>query len=155
MEYKPTIGLEIHAELKTKTKMFCDSRNDPDEKNPNVNICPVCTAQPGTLPAINKEAVKSILKVGTALSGELADHTEFDRKNYFYPDLPKGYQISQYKHPLVSKGELLGIEITRVHQDYQGDTFFPKIDYDIWKETKKEGGIHKSLAYSFITYERG
>ncbi|MAF59774.1 Asp-tRNA(Asn)/Glu-tRNA(Gln) amidotransferase GatCAB subunit B [bacterium] len=115
MEYKPTIGLEIHAELKTKTKMFCDSRNDPDEKNPNVNICPVCTAQPGTLPAINKEAVKSILKVGTALSGELADHTEFDRKNYFYPDLPKGYQISQYKHPLVSKGELLGIEITRVH----------------------------------------
>jgi len=114
-EYKPTIGLEIHAELKTRTKMFCGSVNDPEEKIPNVNICPVCMAHPGTLPFINKEAVKHVLKVGKALGSELADFTEFDRKNYFYPDIPKGYQISQYKYPLVSGGELFGVEITRVH----------------------------------------
>ncbi len=113
--YKITIGLEIHAELKTQTKMFCDSKNDTDEKRPNVNICPVCMGYPGTLPVINKEAVKHILKVGIALGGEIADYTEFDRKNYFYPDIPKGYQISQYKHPLVKGGELNGVKITRIH----------------------------------------
>jgi aspartyl-tRNA(Asn)/glutamyl-tRNA(Gln) amidotransferase subunit B len=114
-KYKPTIGLEIHAELKTKTKMFCPCKNDADEKRPNVNICPVCMGHPGTLPVINKEAVKSVLKVGLAVGGTLADLTEFDRKNYFYPDIPKGYQISQYKNPLVSGGELAGVKITRVH----------------------------------------
>jgi len=114
-EYKPTIGLEIHAELKTKTKMFCNSINDPEEKKPNVNICPVCMAHPGTLPVINKEAVKYVLTVGEALNANLADFTEFDRKNYFYPDIPKGYQISQYKYPLVSGGNLAGVDITRVH----------------------------------------
>lgn len=115
MKYVPTIGLEIHAELKTKTKMFCNSKNDPDVNMPNVNICPVCMAHPGTLPVINKEAVKSVLKVGVAVEGKLADFTEFDRKNYFYPDIPKGYQISQYKYPLVSGGSLEGIDITRIH----------------------------------------
>ncbi len=114
-KYTPTIGLEIHAELKTKTKMFCNSKNDPDEKRPNVNVCSVCMAHPGTLPVINKEAVKHVLKVGLALGGELADFTEFDRKNYFYPDIPKGYQISQYKYPLISGGSINGIEITRIH----------------------------------------
>jgi aspartyl-tRNA(Asn)/glutamyl-tRNA(Gln) amidotransferase subunit B len=114
-EYKATIGLEIHAELKTQTKMFCNSKNDPDEIRPNVNICPVCMGHPGTLPVINKEAVKSVLKVGMAVRGELADYTEFDRKNYFYPDIPKGYQISQYKYPLVSGGKLNGVELTRIH----------------------------------------
>lgn len=113
--FRPTIGLEIHAELKTKTKMFCDCRNDPEEKEPNANICPVCLAHPGTLPTINKEAVWHILKVGTALSGTLADYTEFDRKSYFYPDIPKGYQISQYEYPFVSGGSLNGVAITRVH----------------------------------------
>ena len=113
--YKATIGLEIHAELKTKTKMFCDSKNDPDEKEPNVNICPVCMAHPGTLPVINKEAVRHVLRVGKALGAKIADFTEFDRKNYFYPDIPKAYQISQYKYPLVSGGKLAGVEITRVH----------------------------------------
>src|SRR3989344_5612704 len=114
-EYIPTIGLEVHAELKTRTKMFCNSKNDPDEKEPNVNICPVCMAHPGTLPVINKEAVKHVLKVGLAFNSTLADFTEFDRKNYFYPDIPKGYQISQYKFPLVSGGSLNGVAITRVH----------------------------------------
>ena len=115
MKYIPTIGLEIHVELKTKTKMFCLCLNDPEEKRPNVNICPVCTAQPGSLPVINKEAVKGILRVGLALNCELADFTEWDRKNYFYPDIPKGYQISQYKYPLVSGGSLKGVDITRIH----------------------------------------
>ncbi len=113
--YTPTIGLEIHAELKTRTKMFCDSPNNPDEEQPNVNICPICLGHPGTLPVINKAAVKHVLRVGVALGAECADFTEFDRKNYFYPDIPKGYQISQYKYPLVSGGELAGVKIHRVH----------------------------------------
>ncbi len=113
--YITTIGLEIHAELKTQTKMFCNSKNDPDEARPNVNVCPICMGHPGTLPTVNKEAVKHVLKVGVALGSELADFTEFDRKNYFYPDIPKGYQISQYKYPLVKGGKLNSIEITRVH----------------------------------------
>jgi aspartyl-tRNA(Asn)/glutamyl-tRNA(Gln) amidotransferase subunit B len=114
-DYIPTIGLEVHAELATKTKMFCRSLNDPDEKEPNVNICPVCMAHPGTLPVINKEAVKHVLRVGYAIGATIADFTEFDRKNYFYPDIPKGYQISQYKYPLVSGGAINGVAITRVH----------------------------------------
>ncbi len=114
-EYYTTIGLEIHAELKTNSKMFCGCINNPDEKTPNQNICPVCMAHPGTLPVINKEALKSVVKVGLALGGQIADFTEFDRKNYFYPDIPKSYQISQYKYPIVSGGELNGVKITRVH----------------------------------------
>ena len=115
MELIPTIGLEVHAELKTKTKMFCSSPNAPHEAKPNTNICPICLAHPGTLPAINREAVRLVRLVGVALNGELANYTEFDRKSYFYPDLPKGYQISQYKYPLVSGGSLNGVEITRIH----------------------------------------
>jgi len=115
MSYTPTIGLEIHAELKTRTKMFCDSRNDPFAAEANMHICPVCMAHPGTLPVVNHEAVRHVLRVGVALSAELADYTEFDRKNYFYPDLPKGYQLSQYEYPLASGGELAGVSITRVH----------------------------------------
>ena len=114
-KYTPTIGLEIHAELKTQTKMFCDSANIPLEEKPNTNVCPVCMGHPGTLPTINKEAVLKVLLVGKAIDGKLAKESQFDRKNYFYPDLPKGYQISQYKHPLVEGGKLSGIKITRVH----------------------------------------
>lgn len=114
-KYYYTVGLEIHAELKTQTKMFCGCKNDPDEMKPNVNICPVCMAHPGTLPVINKKAVESVIKVGLALGASIADFTEFDRKNYFYPDIPKGYQISQYKYPIVSGGRLANMDITRVH----------------------------------------
>ncbi|KKU15476.1 MAG: Aspartyl/glutamyl-tRNA(Asn/Gln) amidotransferase subunit B [Parcubacteria group bacterium GW2011_GWB1_45_9] len=113
--YKPTIGLEIHAELKTRSKMFCDCRNDPEEKHPNLNVCPICLGHPGTLPVINKKAVEYVLKVGMALGGKPAKKSKFDRKNYFYPDLPKNYQISQYDMPLISGGELRGVRITRVH----------------------------------------
>ncbi len=114
-DYTLTVGLEVHAELRTKTKMFCNSKNDPEEKRPNVNICPVCMGYPGTLPVVNFEAVKQVLRFGKAVNGKLADFTEFDRKNYFYPDIPKGYQISQYKFPLVTGGELAGVALTRVH----------------------------------------
>lgn len=113
--YTPTIGLEVHAELKTETKMFCDSKNDPHYGEPNAHICPICMGHPGTLPVINIAAVEHVLKVGLALKSELATYTEFDRKNYFYPDIPKGYQISQYLYPLVKGGTLNGVAITRVH----------------------------------------
>lgn len=113
--YIATIGLEIHAELKTASKMFCLCKNDPDEDRPNVNICPICLAHPGTLPVLNKEAIKHVLRMGYAVKGEIADFTEWDRKNYFYPDIPKGYQISQYKYPLVRGGELDGVKLTRIH----------------------------------------
>ncbi len=115
MKYIPTIGLEIHAELKTTTKMFCNSKNDPDEKRPNINICPICMAHPGTLPTINKDAVKKVIQVGLAIDGTIADYSEFDRKNYFYPDIPKAYQLSQYEFPLVSGGKINGVAITRIH----------------------------------------
>jgi aspartyl-tRNA(Asn)/glutamyl-tRNA(Gln) amidotransferase subunit B len=136
-DYTVTIGLEVHAELKTRTKMFCDSKNDPDEKRPNVNICPVCMGHPGTLPVINKQAVKHVLKVGLAVGGSLADFTEFDRKNYFYPDIPKGYQISQYKYPLVSGGNLYGVELTRVHLEEDTGT-----------------SLHEEGNYSLVNYNR-
>jgi len=105
-QYKPTIGLEIHTALKTKTKMFCDSVNDPDEKRPNWNVCPICMGHPGTIPVINEEAVRKVILTGLALNCSIAHDTFFERKNYFYPDLPKGYQISQYQKPLCEMGHL-------------------------------------------------
>lgn len=135
--YRATIGLEIHAELKTHTKMFCNSRNNSDEKTPNANICPVCMAHPGTLPTINKEAVKQVIRVGLAVGGDIAQKTYFDRKNYFYPDIPKGYQISQSKYPLVSKGSLAGVALTRIH-----------LEEDTAKST------HDTGDYSLVDYNR-
>jgi len=120
-KYIPTIGLEIHAELTTQTKMFCDSLNDPETKEPNVNVCPVCMGHPGTLPVVNKKAVEEVIRVGYALGCTIADVSKFDRKNYFYPDLPKGYQISQYDMPFCSEGNLelpggkTNIRIERIH----------------------------------------
>jgi len=115
MNYEPVIGLEIHVELKTKTKMFCGCRNDSEEKHPNLNVCPICLGQPGVLPSINLEAVKSVLRLGLALGAKIPSVSKFDRKSYFYPDLPKGYQISQYDEPLVLDGKLRGIRIRRIH----------------------------------------
>jgi len=106
MEYQPTIGLEIHIELKTKTKMFCSCLNDSNERHPNVNICPICMGHPGTLPVINKEAVKKTIKTGLTLNCQIPEYSKFDRKNYFYPDLPKGYQISQLYMPFCKNGYL-------------------------------------------------
>lgn len=113
--YTPTIGLEVHAELNTKSKMFCGCKNDPHASEPNTNICPICLAHPGTLPVANQAAVKAVLSFGVAVDGTLADFSEFDRKNYFYPDIPKAYQISQYAFPFITGGSLAGVAITRVH----------------------------------------
>ena len=114
-KYKPTIGLEIHAELDTKSKLFCGCANDPNSETPNAHICPTCMGYPGALPSLNKEAVNQMIRIGLALNGKIANFSEFDRKHYFYPDIPKGYQISQYAYPIVSEASLGGIEIERIH----------------------------------------
>lgn len=113
--YRPTIGIEVHAEINTKSKMFCGCKNDPHKSEPNTNVCPVCMAHPGTLPVVNKEAVRKVLLMGQAVDGEIADYSEFDRKQYFYPDIPKAYQLSQYAFPFVKGGSLAGVAITRIH----------------------------------------
>lgn len=106
MTYTPIVGLEIHVELKTRSKMFCGCANDQNEKHPNNNICPICMGHPGTLPVINREAVRKVIKTGLALHCQILENSKFDRKNYFYPDLPKGYQISQYNLPFCKEGYL-------------------------------------------------
>jgi aspartyl-tRNA(Asn)/glutamyl-tRNA(Gln) amidotransferase subunit B len=120
MKYNVTIGMEVHAELKTDSKMFCLCKNGLGlEKEPNIHICPICTAQPGTLPVPNIKAIEAVQRVGLALGCTLRHSSKFDRKNYFYPDIPKGYQISQYDEPFCEGGaiEIDGkqIRITRVH----------------------------------------
>ena len=107
MKYEPVIGLEVHAELATRTKMFCGCRTvDTTAALPNTSVCPVCAGMPGTLPVLNRRAVEFAIRVALALDCEIRPTSIFARKNYFYPDLPKGYQISQYEHPLAENGSL-------------------------------------------------
>jgi aspartyl-tRNA(Asn)/glutamyl-tRNA(Gln) amidotransferase subunit B len=105
MEYEPVIGLEVHVQLNTKTKLFCNCSTEFGAE-PNSNTCPVCMGYPGVLPRLNKEALEKAILVGLALNCKVARYTKFDRKSYFYPDLPKGYQISQYDMPLNYEGYL-------------------------------------------------
>jgi aspartyl-tRNA(Asn)/glutamyl-tRNA(Gln) amidotransferase subunit B len=120
--WEPVIGLEIHVQLKTKTKMFCRCRNGFGDA-PNSNVCPVCLAFPGALPVPNRRAIENCISLGLALDCTIADRAVFHRKNYFYPDLPKAYQISQYDEPLCAKGKLalptadgeIVVGITRAH----------------------------------------
>ncbi len=104
--YHTIIGLEIHVQLNTRTKLFCSCLNEYNPNNPNKNICPFCTGQPGALPLLNKEAIKKAITLGLAIGSTIPESTRWDRKNYFYPDLPAGYQISQYDNPIVEGGSI-------------------------------------------------
>ncbi len=120
------IGLEIHVQLnRLKTKMFCGCSTQYHSSPPNTHVCPVCLGLPGALPVINQKAVESAMKVGLALNCEIVEQTQFHRKNYYYPDLPKGYQVSQFDYPIVSNGKVaiegedgeLVIRIRRAHME--------------------------------------
>jgi aspartyl-tRNA(Asn)/glutamyl-tRNA(Gln) amidotransferase subunit B len=144
-EYEPVVGLEVHAELSTLSKMFCGCPVvDPTDAEPNNAVCEICTGMPGTLPVINQRAVEYALRVASALNCEIAETSVFARKNYFYPDLPKGFQISQYEMPLARHGWLTfdtetgekKVRIRRVH-----------LEEDTGKLIHREG-------YSLVDYNR-
>ncbi len=141
MSYDIIIGLEIHTELQTKTKMFCRCQNGNFKGAVNTNVCPICLGHPGTLPSLNHEAVDMALLLGLALNGQINSPSKFDRKNYFYPDLPKGYQISQYDLPIVYKASLEvdkeKIDITRIH-----------LEEDTGKLTHPASGDHTLIDFN-------
>src|SRR3990170_2388058 len=115
ISYQPVIGLEVHTQVKTKSKMFCGCPADPFGREPNSSTCPVCLALPGALPVPNEVAIQKTVQLAQALGCQIADFSQFERKNYFYPDLPKGFQISQYARPVGEMGKFEGITVRRVH----------------------------------------
>jgi aspartyl-tRNA(Asn)/glutamyl-tRNA(Gln) amidotransferase subunit B len=149
MNYEPVIGLETHAELGTRSKMFCACRVvDTTQADPNIAVCPICAGMPGVLPVVNQRAVEYGLRVALALNCEIAPTSIFARKNYFYPDLPKGYQISQYEQPLARHGRL-------VIQTSQGERLVHIRRVHLEEDTGKlthasQGGV----AYSLVDLNR-
>ncbi len=146
MKYEPVIGLEVHAQLKTRTKIFCSCPTDFGAP-PNDQVCPICLGMPGVLPVLNRRAVELAVRAGIALNCEISETTKFDRKNYFYPDLPKDYQISQYDQPVCRQGHLLidGKEI-RIHRAH--------LEEDAGKLVHAgAAGLHGS-DYSLVDYNR-
>jgi aspartyl-tRNA(Asn)/glutamyl-tRNA(Gln) amidotransferase subunit B len=143
-DYEAVIGLEIHVQLSTKTKMFCGCALSFGDE-PNSHTCPVCLGHPGTLPTMNEEAIHYALKIAAALECDVPDRSEFARKNYFYPDLPKGYQISQYDQPIAVNGKLGDVRIHRAH-----------LEEDAAKLTHvgESGRIHGSGS-SLVDFNRG
>ncbi|MFL5708911.1 MAG: Asp-tRNA(Asn)/Glu-tRNA(Gln) amidotransferase subunit GatB, partial [Chloroflexota bacterium] len=125
--YEAVIGIEVHSQLRTESKMFCACSTAYDGARPNTHVCPVCLGLPGALPTINRRAVEHVLATGAAIEATAPAATRWDRKNYFYPDLPKGYQISQFDKPLAldgmlvigehADGSLMRVRITRVHME--------------------------------------
>ncbi len=153
-KYTPIIGLEIHVELNTKSKMFCGCPANHFGVEPNTQVCPVCYGLPGALPIANEEAIRRTIKIGLALDAAIASHSKFDRKNYFYPDLPKGYQISQYDEPLCEGGEIDtsfgSVRLTRIH--LEEDT--AKIAHiKLTDEQKREAGVDNNQV-SLIDFNR-
>ncbi len=140
----PTIGLEIHVQLQTRTKMFCGCELEFGAE-PNTHTCPVCLGHPGTLPVINEQAVAYAIRIALALGCEVAPRSTFHRKNYFYPDLPKGYQISQYDVPLATGGRLGDVRVHRVHMEEDA----AKLSH-----VGDSGRIHGSGA-SLVDFNRG
>ncbi len=160
-EYQPVIGFEIHIQLSTKSKMFSSAANNPDEKEPNTNIDEVVTGQPGTLPVANKEAIRLAAMVGLALNCTIDEWSKFDRKHYFYPDLPKGYQISQFDKPISRDGYL------DVACPFMGEPGSQDADKSARYKTKRFGitrahleedagkNMHpEGLSYSLVDYNR-
>jgi len=139
MDYETVIGLEVHAQLLTKSKMFCSCSTDYVDARPNTHVCPICLGMPGVLPVINKKAVEYTVMTALALSCTIPDYTKFDRKNYCYPDLMRGYQISQYDAPIGKQGWLVidsngtkkRINITRVHLEEDVAKLWHRGDYSL------------------------
>jgi len=148
MEFEPVIGLEVHAQLLTKSKIFCGCSTAFGEE-PNTLTCPVCTGQPGSLPVLNRRAVEFAIKLGLATNCRITPYSVFARKNYFYPDLPKGYQISMYEHPLAVdgfieisvQGQKKRIKLIRIHMEEDAGKL-------------KHGETPETASYSYVDFNR-
>ena len=151
MELETVIGLEIHIQLKTKSKMFCSCNNAGEDLAPNTTVCPVCTGQPGVLPVPNREAIEWAVKTSLALNSKINPLSKFDRKHYFYPDLPKGYQISQYDLPIAEGG---WVEIDTIDANDQPIT--RKINLvRLHAEEDAAKNIHGDDGSTYVDYNRG
>ncbi|MEY3317170.1 MAG: hypothetical protein RLZZ503_372, partial [Actinomycetota bacterium] len=151
--FEVVIGLEVHIELNTNTKMFCGCKNDFGDE-PNTNVCPICIGLPGSLPVVNRKAVESSISIGLALACQIAPTGGFSRKNYFYPDLAKNYQTSQFRDPIAFEGQLdvevpsgnkFTVQIERAH-----------MEEDAGKLTHIGGstGRIQGAEYSLVDYNR-